>query len=185
MPFKKQILLLSFGLGIVFLFAYDFFPTREYATHEKDILQVDSKSFERFTKVFDTNRSFAYMWGIKEKVVTVKEQNSTKESDTNTTTYTIKKEKNKLCIDANCYRFLGMYHKKDKKYVVFYSKIVPNNHIIAISSKEVLQEPLYLKEIKQNHFTVAQNNTTNEWQFDIFDVNVTKYKPKDINETEY
>lgn len=175
-------------MGAIFFFAYDFFPTKKYATHEKDILQVDSKAFTKFTKDFDTNRSFAYMWGMKEKVVKVKELNNTKVSDTNTTTWKIKKEKNQLCIDANCYRFLGMYHKKGKNYVVFYSKNIPKNHIAAYKAKEMLQEPLYIKEIQRNHFSVAQTNTTKEWQFDIFDVNVTKYKPKDnneSNETEY
>ncbi|UCN00594.1 hypothetical protein LCX93_01375 [Sulfurimonas sp. SWIR-19] len=185
MPFKNQILFFLFTMTVIFLLAYDFFDKKNYRTHKKDILEVDAKPFEQFTKVFDTNRTFAYMWGIKEQVIQTKELNSTKEQESNTTNYTITKEKNRLCIDKNCYRFLGMYYKEGAKYVVFYGKTLPNNHIAAIGYKQTLQEPLYIKEIRHNHFTVAQNNTTKEWQFDIFDVNATKYKPKDTNETQY
>ena len=182
MSSRKQILLVILVMSITFFLAYDFFPTKKYITHEKDIIQLESKAFKKFTQAFDTNRSFAYIWGIKEK--TLQEQNTIKTLDTNTTKWKIKKEKNKLCINANCYRFLGMYHKQGKNYVVFYANKIPKNHIAALEAKQMLQKPLYIKEITHNHFTIAQSNTTKEWQFDIFDVNATKYKPKDTNETD-
>ena len=182
MKYKIYYLYIFFA-GVVFFIAYDFFPKSKIDFTNKVILELDTKKFQAYTKIFDINKSFGYIWGIKDEVKKISQDiNKTK-----TTAYKelkVEQKNNQLCIEKECFRLLGFFVKKEKLYISFYNKNIKHK-IASYTLGECLYKTICIKEIKNTNVVIEDDNTSRSWKFKLFDVNITKYKPKDINESDF
>ena len=182
---KNKNLYFIYGMSIFFgvLFAYhNFDKNKDNITTQKTIEILMKDKIKVFTETFDINDSMGYIWGIKDVQIKVEDENKSKIS--NPVQQIIKQGKNNICIDKKCYRFLGFYYKKNVPYVTFYSKEFPKG-IKDFTLHEKITNTLVVDKIIYNKLFLTNENNTAKWHFKLFDVNVTKYKPKDINETDY
>jgi hypothetical protein len=177
---KFYLFLYLFFVLITLSSAYNYYSYKKGIFVEKSILTLNDELLKEYKTSFDTKRTFGYIWGLKDVVQDEQNKNI---KDKNDTIEVVQKEQ-ELCIEKNCYRFLGVYFKKQKAYVSFYSKNFKKG-IADFTVNEMLQKPFFIKAIKHNKLSIADANNSREWQFTLFDVNVTKYKPKDINETDF
>jgi len=172
---------------IVVLFAYKWYGNSEKITKQKTIKSLNTKIIQTYQQQFDTNRSIGYIWGIdddKKKIDTNATEKTKTTRETKQVKLLIKQEEKKICIDKNCYRFLGIYYKAKTPYITFYSKSFTKG-LEDFKLHQTLDKTVYIKDINANTLFLADKNSTRKWQFQLFDVNVTKYKPKDTNETNF
>ena len=170
---NKTVIFYLFLALITFFISYQFFESKEgFIGGKKDIFELNDTAFQEKMKIYDTKRFYGYIWGIKEE---------RKKKIKRSQEYIIKKEKNSICIDKSCFTFLAIVQKKSILSALFYSKKFHKNHIKSLTFNEVLSESLYIKKITRNSVTLFDKNSTTQWNFKIFDVNKTKYKPKDKN----
>ena len=176
---KNKIVTLYLFLAIItFFISYHFFDNkRGFIGRQKDILELNTTHFQEKMKLHNIKIFYGYLWGIKEtKKIKIKTKKTIVKKE-----HKIKKEKNNICIDKNCFTFLAIVQKKFTLSALFYSPLFHKNHIKPLMFNEVLSESLYIKQITQNSVTLFDKNSSTQWNFKIFDVNQTKYKPKDKN----
>jgi len=189
MPIKPSTLLL-YGIGIL---AIGFLSLNTYSSIKTAIPLKDIESFERskvqnYLTPLDTNGSFTYMWGITEDEVfydTATNNSHTAGNRKKEKKVRVKKEKNRLCINKKCFRILGVYEKNGQKFVTL-SHTKFKGGMRSFKEGEILIDPIKIDRI--DHATVSfsnifQKENGKSWKFDFFDTNITKYKPKDTNET--
>ena len=161
---------------IVFLSYKTFNEERVSFSKSKYIKELNTTLFLSHQKTFSMLKDFNYLWGVTtpKKVKKKKKKKSTK----------IIQKNNQICINKDCYRFLGLYYKKDKIYITFYSKKF-KKRIKDFSIGEELARPLYIDSYKNNRLYIKDQLNKKIWYFDFFNVNASKYKPKDINESNF
>ncbi len=183
---KNKIVYLLYGFiaFLVALMTYSFYGSSKRTVVEKTIKSFKSNTVKMYQEQFNTNQAFGYLWGIKEP----KKKRDTNKTvilkDINTSIVPVIKEKNKICIAKSCYTLLGFYYRAGVPYISFYSKEFKKG-LKEFSTHQVLSKTIYIKEIKHNELFLADKNSTRKWQFQLFDVNATKYKPKENNETDF
>jgi len=96
-----------------------------------------------------------------------------------------KKDYNLICRDnGDCIKFIAKIENNNIDYVVFSSKLFYKNKMTLFKKQDRLFKSLFIKDINDTEVLIVDDdNITNQLKFFIFDVNKTKYKPKDINET--
>ncbi len=181
---KLVYFLYAFVVVIVVLLAYNFYGQSKRAIADKAIKPLNSRLIKMYQEKFDTNKNFGYLWNIQE----VKKQSDVNETvhskEANTTMFSVMQENHTICIAKKCYRFLGIYYKAGVPYISFYSQNFKKG-LQDFTLQETLDKTLYIKAIKHNRLFIADKNSSREWQFQLFDVNATKYKPKENNETDF
>lgn len=182
---KNKIVYLLYGFiaFLVALVAYNFYGSSKRIIVGKTIKSLNTHTIKMYQERFDTNQTFGYLWGIKDLKKKIDTNKTIILKDINTTILPVTKEKSKICIANNCYRFLGFYYRAGVPYISFYSKKF-KKRLKEFSLHQTLFKSIYIKEIKQNKLFLADKNSTREWKFELFDVNATKYKPKENNETD-
>ncbi len=181
---KFAYLLYGFVSLAVVLLAYNYYGESKRAIADKTIKSLNTDIIKMYQEQFDTNRSFGYLWGIKEPKQKSDTNATNSMKNENNATLLVTQEKSKICIAENCYRFLGFYYKAGVPYISFYSKKFKKG-LQDFSLHQTLDKTLYIKEIRDNRLFLADKNSSREWQFQLFDVNATKYKPKENNETDF
>ena len=183
---KNKIYYVLYGVAslVVILLAYNFYGQSKRAVLDKTIKSLDKSMIKMYQEQFDINKSFGYIWGIKEKKIKNDINKTVILKNTNSTLTSIFQKGNKICIAKNCYRFLGIYYKGKTPYVSFYSKKFKKG-LQDFSINQILDKTLYVKELKHNKLFLKDKNSSREWSFQLFDVNITKYKPKENNETNF
>jgi hypothetical protein len=168
---------------VVVLLVYNQYGSAKRTPTGKSIKTLNTKTVNIYQEQFDVNRSFGYLWDIKDQEKKKSDSNTTQDiKETNSTELAVTQEKNKICVEKNCYRFLGFYYKAGIPFISFYSKVFPKG-LEDFKLHQILDNTIYIKDIKNTKLLLADKNSSREWQFQLFDVNVTKYKPKDSNET--
>ena len=182
---RKLFVFYIISFVIVVFMAYEFYEMKSLSTVGKTIKTLDDKAFSSYKRTFDLNGSFGKIWGIKDEVkklkIVKKEASATKISDV---VLLVEKKDKLLCVKKNCYKFLGIYFKKEKPFITFASKNFKHG-IKEFTTDENLEHSLYIKNITTSSLSIVDVNTSRGWDFKLFDVNITKYKPKDINETDF
>ena len=174
----------GFVAFIVVFLAYNFYGQTKRTIADKAIKLLDNHTIKMYQEHFDTNQTFGYLWGLQEAKKMSDGNETVSVKDTNRTTLSVMQENNKICIADNCYRFLGIYYKAGVPYISFYSTNFKKG-LRDFTPEETLDKTLYIKAIKHNKLFIADKNSSREWQFQLFDVNATKYKPKENNETDF
>jgi len=179
----KYTTLLLYGAGAI-LTVFLSFGTMDTPTNtigHNDIRTLKFGKIDSYLTPVDTNRSFAYLWGIK-----ASEDTPQATTDQNKQSKpTIKKRENTLCIGQKCFRILGIYEKNGQTFVTLsHSKF--KNGRRDFKQGDVLTDPIIIDKITIDTVRFANQSETSDgslWTFELFDVNATKYKPKDTNET--
>ncbi len=178
---KKYLLLYAVIVTLIIIKEYGFFSAKSRVTLSKPVLTLQMSLLQSYLQTYDDNRSLNYFWGFtKEKKVIITDVNKTKEELK--TGVRIKQEKNKLCIDAICYSLIGIHYSKNSSFVTLYNKEATKK-IKDYTTSDTLEANITIAEIKNNSVIFQSQNKTKSWKFKLFDVNTTKYKPKDTNET--
>jgi len=171
---KSMIFVYLFFFFVTVFIAYNSYSNSAAKMQSKLIKELNTSMIQEYQTKFAELPDFNYLWGV--KLSKKKEKKEKKE------VAQIKKVKKKICIGKKCYRFLGLYFKEHQAYVTFYSKEFKKG-LKDFRIGEVLVKPLVIKELHKNNLYIENNNTKKVWKFDFFDVNTSKYRPKDINES--
>jgi hypothetical protein len=176
---KALVWIYLFLLIVVVFFSYRFYTASSSMESSKVILELNTTTLNSYYHRFLIPEDSGYIWGIKKpkKIEKILKEVTEKK------TRKIEQDNTKICIDDNCYRFLGIYYKAKTPFIVFYNKNfkkgLRNFHL-----DEFLFDTVYLKKLEGRKLFLEDNKTKEMWQFKFFDVNATQYKPKDINETD-
>jgi len=161
---------------IGFFVNYNFYQSNNIITDQKIIRTLDPTVFQMYKKQFDLNKSFGYIWNIKDSI-------SKKETEQNTFQKIEVKQKNhQICIRKKCYKFIAIYSKGKQYFITFYSKNFKKG-IKNFTESDEITDSIFVSKISKNKISLAEKNSARKWEFTLFDVNITKYRPKDINET--
>ena len=89
----------------------------------------------------------------------------------------IPKEK-KICIKNSCYKLLGIMKKRNRWSLSLYNK--KQKPIIKEFYKfDIIEDSVKITDIENFKITIKELNSTQHWELKMFDINVSKYKPKE------
>ena len=128
---------------------------------------------------YKSNGDYDTLWGIKESKKLAAASKITQQKN-KSLKMTLDPVGKKFCIEKECYRLIGLYSAADSPSVSFYNK---NTKIKDYHLNETLSHTIVIDAISNSSVTLAESNTSRSWTLRLFDVNQTKYKPKDYNET--
>jgi len=176
MNLKKKILLsLLLSLGVIFM-QYESSNQKNFTLPQKTLLSIDEKVFLNFSKNYDVNRELNRYWGFQ------KEKSEQKElvelNATKTTQVEKTKGQNQLCIENSCYRLLDIHYRGSKAMITLYNANATQK-IKEYSLHEELEANVSIQNITSSSVLFQEAATPKTWKFTIFDVNETKYKPKE------
>ena len=174
---KNNPALLIYGLTVfvVVFLAYNRYDKTRNIQTDKAIVPLDSHTIDMYRTQYDINQSFGYLWGVGEP----KRKTSVKPKRRKVPKRRVKQKHNTLCIAESCYHFLGIFYRGGVPYISFESKRFKKG-FQDFTLHQTLDSTLYIKSIQNDRIILAERNTSNEWVFHLFDVNVTQYKPKRI-----
>lgn len=137
--------------------------------------------FKEYSQFEEENISLNNQWGIViKKVQKVKEVNLSNEiNSTKVVEVTLKKSV--LCIEKECFRLLGIFKKGKYGYASFYNKNSKQT-VKEFAVGERVDSSIKIKSIKNKTIVFSDLNSTREWSITLFDVNSSKYKPKELEE---
>ena len=145
----------------------------DYKIEENRALE---KLFLSYTKNLNIDFNLDSQWGIvKKKIVgkkTTKELNGSKQVKV-----TLKAKT--LCIEKECFRLLGLFQKEQQHYASFYNKN-SKEKVQQFLVGEIMNSTVKIKSIMKKNIVFSDINSTREWNINLFDVNSSKYKPKDF-----
>ena len=174
---NKMIILDSILAGIgILINQYNISDISTYKKPQKEILDLDKTIFEMYQKQYNIVNSQNTYWGIKDGIEILSD---IKDLNITTKLTLVTKDKNLLCIEKSCYRLVGIHQDKGLFSVSLYNKDL-KHQIKTYVKKEKLELNIIISDIKQHKVEFLDINSSRKWDFKIFDVNQTKYKPKDI-----
>lgn len=174
-------------LYVTFLIAIVFF---EYKKTDKITSDISANKY----KIVENKRLDSYIleyiqplsltsvsdkqWGILPPKKVKKEENLTKENNKIKLVTVTLKEKT-LCIEKECFKLLGIFQKEQQHYASFYNKN-SKEKVKEFLVGKIINRSIKIKSIMKKSVTFKDVNSTREWQMKLFDVNSSKYKPKDF-----
>jgi len=176
MKLNKQLLLYIVLSIVSYIVFYDFFDMKSYETSQKDIVQLNNKLWEDKTKLYVAHIDYNSLW-IKEQKQNDKKQKVFKGK------CHISKQGSLICIDKECFNLLAIVKKNGINYATFYAESFPANHIEMFAKNTFLYKDIVIFDITNDSISLYKKDTQQSWKFFLFDVNISKYKPKDSNET--
>ncbi|CAA6819596.1 MAG: Unknown protein [uncultured Sulfurovum sp.] len=145
----------------------------EYDTQKNSMLD---KLMEGYTQPLETDSVANQAWGI--VVKKVKKEAKVKELKTKKLIEVTLKEKT-LCIEKACFRLLGIFSKNGYPYASFYNKD-SKEKVQVLVLDQMMHSSIKIKDIMKKKIVFSDVNSTREWSMQLFDVNSSKYKPKDF-----
>jgi hypothetical protein len=178
-----QGLYLAMALGAALL-GYRFYAPVPYTGSARAIAQPDDRIWRHYLAPLDVNGSYAYVWGM--KTPEKREENATRSPEESNATKRseVVLEGHTVCIEGVCFRLLGVYYENASPFAMFYSDIFERG-LRAMTRGECLHDAVCIGRITPNRVTMEERNGSRSWAFELFDVNATKYKPKDTNATRF
>jgi len=130
-----------------------------------------------YVEPLDMNVTNSEQWGIK----TVKKiKNKAIVEEVKKIKFTDVTLKGKtLCIEKECFKLLGIFSKKNHYYASFYNK-EDKQKVRTYRVGNIVKSLIRIKSIKTNSVLFKDINSTREWSIKLFDINSSKYKPKDF-----
>lgn len=134
---------------------------------------------QQWNQHYSSNEAYDTLWGIKKSKKLTAEPKSTHQKEKHLK-MRLDPVGKKFCIEKECYRLIGLYSSADAPSVSFYNK---STKIKDYHLNETLGHTIVIDAISSSSVTLVDSNTSRSWTLRLFDVNQTKYKPKDYNET--
>jgi len=188
MLFKIKIALYAIILLIVFLLAFEFDSANQALINHTTLAKANLKAFDIFIEPckIEDEKYFNKLWGIKpppkkrpkKKKIThiVKKRKKPKPKKID-----IKLKGNTICYKKKyCYKLLALFEKDGTLYATFYANFKPRHNILSFRAKDELPKtPIYINKIDRTKVILKEKNSTKMWHLGLFDVNATKYLPKE------
>ena len=176
---KKKMLLFYLVLASMIILN-EFSQTSEeiYQKPQKPILSLDTQSLDAYTRKHSADENLNTFWGIP---LESKKTNVVKTDENQTKTMDIKKTpgQNQICIEESCYRLVGIHKEANRFYATLYNK-ESNESLKSYTLGDNLKSKIKIANITTNSVKLEDLNSKDTWYFKIFDVNQTKYRPKEI-----
>jgi len=83
-----------------------------------------------------------------------------------------------ICIEKKCFRLLGLFLEKEYSSS-FYVK-EDKEKVQTFSIGKFLNSTIEIKNIQKNSILFKDINSTREWSMKLFDINSSKYRPKEF-----
>jgi len=158
---------------VTYLVVYRFFDLKLFSVGQKDILKLNTHLIDDKLTLISYGQDYDDIW--------LKRAHKPHKQKTKGDIYI--KKKNVICVDTQCFRLLAIVQKNGMNYATFYANSFPKNHIKLMEPNMNLNNKVFIKDITDNSLVLSEYNTTKQWKLFFFDVNATKYKPKDNNAT--
>ncbi len=174
---KKQLLIYISVLIIIIVNQYSLSKDIEYSKMDKEILDLNTTIITMHQIQYETDDNLDIYWNFSSK----KKEPVVKPIEKINNIISIEKIKNKniLCIEKSCYRLIGIYQQRNTLIISLYnSKLKIKLKTFNINDK--LESTVLISNIQSNTIEFSDLNSTRKWYFKTFDVNQTKYKPKEI-----
>jgi hypothetical protein len=154
-------------------------PPQRISNHKYEIKENKALEglFLEYIEPLDSNISLNKLWKIlppkvkKVKKIVVKDKNKTKRLKVTL------KEKT-ICIEKKCFRLLGIF--LDKQYASSFYVKDAKEKVQTFKVGERLSQGVQINKIEKNTIVFNEMNTTREWHIKLFDINSSKYKPKEF-----
>lgn len=127
-----------------------------------------------YVKTVENNVTLNKLW----KIIS-KGRKSTKVKAYNGISIEVILKKRTLCIQKECFKLLGIFQESKDNYASFYnakSKDRVKEYLVG----EALYRSIKIKSIVKQSITLFDTNSTREWKMQLFDVNISQYKPKEF-----
>ena len=180
---RSKLWILLYLLVLILIVFFEFQTTqkssklnehRRYAIEENMAL---NRHIDEYGARVEQNISMRKLWGIKpKKVEKPKEEKKVDENVTKAVAVTLKKKI--LCIEKNCFRLLGIFVDKEV-YATFYNK-EKKIKVETFKVNDILDLSIKIGKIEKNSILFSDINSTREWNIKLFDINSSKYKPKEF-----
>ena len=151
----------------------DMLSHRDYSIEENralDALLLD------YVKPLELTLNNNEKWGIVFKKV--KEVPKLKDEKKTKLVEVTLKEKT-LCIEKECFRLLGVFSEQGSYQASFFNEKAKEK-LKRFSKGEVMQERIFVKEIRHNEVSLAELDSIRQWNIKLFDINSSQYKPKEF-----
>ena len=182
---KNSIWILLYVALLLLIVFFEFKKTEDSSTsvvmnHYKiEENKVLDSVIGEYTKPLSLTSVTDKQWGIVPKKVkkVKKEENLTKEVPEVLVTLT----KKTLCIEKECFKLLGIFARGKQHYASFYNKNSKKT-VQEFLVGETIHSSIKIKTIMKKSIVFSDINSTREWKINLFDVNSSKYKPKEFKE---
>jgi len=167
---------LIYTILIAMMVLFEFFPSNtSQQTKPMDLdLPKEDIRLSKWSKIYDDKLPYNKLWGIQKK----NSRGGNDANESNSINITLDKKSKKLCLEDDCFRLLGFHDVNGTNYVSLYNtKTKMKDYKVG----QTLSLSVVVKEIKKNTIDFMDTNTSNVWTIKLFDVNKTKYKPKEYN----
>lgn len=174
---NKNLGIFAFIALLIIYAEYSTSKFESYTLPSKSILHLNENLFNSYTKQYKIDKDLNRYWGFKKEVL---EEDKSEDNNSKTIIQiTKKKNQNVLCIDSSCYRLLCIHYNTKEALVTLYNKNL-KERVKDYKIKESLEHDIVVKSIRSHSVEFIDLNTSRSWKFKIFDVNQTKYIPKEI-----
>jgi len=175
---------LIYALIAILIIAHEWIPSDSASKkvyYSSDDPQEEQPSLQKWEYHYDDSTSdIDTDWGIAKKVSKVIETNTTQIQKK--LKITADDSKNRFCINNSCYRILGIHSETDQLGVTLYNiNTKPKLQTYAVG--ESLEHNISISKLTAKSIVFTSKESNLSYCLELFEVNTTKYKPKDINET--
>lgn len=191
MKIDKNSVLLAMILAVIIVFIqYEHSKLKDHKLPSKAISSFDETVFDFYHKKYDTDKSLNQYWGYKKELTASEKEAMEKaakdaelkaKDDAKRTKVTKPNNENVLCISESCYRLLGVHYKYKTPMITMYNKDLKEK-TKNYKNKDLVGLVVRINKIYSNKVEFENLETKEKYYFEQFDVNQTKYKPKEINE---
>lgn len=178
---KKRVFLFAFIALVIIFFEYSSSSPKAYKLPSSNILHLNKNVFNSYSRTYLINKDLNKYWGFLEEKKLKKNLDKNKTLLDKKTEVKVMQEKdtNVLCVQESCYRLLGIHHEKNRYFATMYNKDF-DEKVQDYQTHENLGYGIVIKKIRLHSVEFLDENSTRRWGFKIFDVNKTKYKPKEL-----
>lgn len=177
---------LIYALIAIVIIAHEWIPSDNASKkvhYSSDNQQKKQHSLQKWEYHYDDSTSdIDADWGIAKKVSKVIETNATQMAMQKKLKITADDTQNRFCINDSCYRILGIHSETDHLGVTLYNTDTkPKLQTYAVG--ESLEHNISISKLTAKSIVFTSKESNISYCLELFEVNTTKYKPKDINET--
>jgi len=181
---KNSLLILSYFLLLSYLAFVEFKEPSidSFSLFNNELsLEENSRNFSMWTQKYnDKNSSINRIWAIKELKKKPKKIEKKIKKKITLVEVTQDKKSKTLCIATKCFKLVGIFSDSKGRYCasLYNSKTKPSLKNFYRNDKVDLT--IMIKKIIHDSIVFEDINSTREWSIKLFDINSSKYKPKDF-----
>jgi len=140
--------------------------------------KILDKIFLEYTVPLDKVSVTDKQWGIiVKKKILKKEENLTKTKEVKKTVVTLKGTT--VCIEKECFKLLGIFSSQNLSYASFYNK-ESKKKLKTFRVGDILASTVKIETIVKKKVIFKDINSSRVWHMKLFDVNSSKYRPKEF-----